>query len=169
MTSIAPLVDGFFSGAGRSNYATIPSYQANEVAAYDKTLNIIQTPPGSYNKTGRGFPDYVANGFNYHVITAGQDQLVGGTSASAPTVASIFTLLNNALVAKGKSTLGFSQPKLYPLQKTSFNDIGTGGSYGCGLMSSLTPLGFPAKKGIWDGASGIGSPMFALIRSALGA
>lgn len=162
-----PGVDGFFSGAGRSNFFPIPSYQASQVAAYDSTLNILQTPPGSYNTTGRSFPDYVANGLNYNVIVNGTDELVGGTSASAPTTASVFALVNNALLSSGKPVLGWSQPKLYPLEGAAFNDITSGGSYGCGAQSSLTPIGFPAGKG-FDGASGIGSPQFVQIVQGLG-
>ncbi|KDN43926.1 subtilisin-like protein [Tilletiaria anomala UBC 951] len=168
VSATIPDVDGFFSGAGRSNMFPIPSFQSKQVATSDSLLKPLQTPPGSYNKTGRSFPDYVAAGLNYAVIVKGQEELVGGTSASAPTTASVFALLNNALLSAGKSTLGWSQPRLYPLASSAFNDIQSGGSYGCALSSSVTPIGFPAHLG-FDGASGIGSPRFESIRSALGA
>ena len=168
VTTTLPAEDGFFSGAGASNYFPIPSYQAKQVAAYDPQLNFLMTPPGSYNKTGRRFPDTTACGLGYAVIQNGAEVIVGGTSASAPTTASVYALLNNALKSKGKAYLGWAQPKLYPLESNGFNDITSGGSYGCGANSALTPIGFPAKAG-WDGASGLGSPKFVQLRSGLGA
>ena len=95
--------------------------------------------------------------------------MVSGTSASAPTTASLFALLNNALERAGRPPLGYSQPKLYPLRTTAFRDIAVGGAYGCGASSDATPIGFPAKPSIWDGASGLGSPRFESLRTALGA
>ncbi len=161
------MVDQFYSGAGASNYANIPGFQASEVQSYDRQLNIVQTPPGSYNKKGRRFPDLAACGFNYAIVVNQTDYLVGGTSASAPTISSVFGLLNNALRTRGKPTLGFANRKIYKAP-TAFNDITVGGSYGCGSNTALTPIGFPAKPK-WDGSSGLGTPQFAGLRARLGA
>lgn len=80
--------------------------------------------------------------------------LVFGTSASAPTTASIITLINDARIAVGKGPVGFINPSIYsPLFKDAFNDITTGGNQGCG-----TP-GFTATTG-WDPVTGVGTPNF---------
>ena len=43
----------------------------------------------------------------------------GGTSASAPTLAAIFTLINDALIAENLPVIGFPNPLLYALQNVS--------------------------------------------------
>ena len=54
----------------------------------------------------RGFPDISAVGHNFVVVTGGKVQQVGGTSASAPTVAGMVSLMNERLLADGKAPLG---------------------------------------------------------------
>jgi hypothetical protein len=49
---------------------------------------------------------------NYIASVGGGFHLFYGTSASTPTVASIFTLLNDQRITVGKSTLGFINPFL---------------------------------------------------------
>lgn len=68
---------------------------------------------GLYNPAGRGFPDIAAQAYRYHVMDTGQDELIGGTSASSPVVAGIFSLLNNARLQAGKPPMGFLNPWLY--------------------------------------------------------
>jgi tripeptidyl-peptidase I len=73
---------------------------------------------------------------------------------SAPIVASVLTLVNDALIAAGKSTLGFINPWVYGGGYAAFNDILSGKASGCN-----TTEGFPAAPG-WDAVTGYGTPNF---------
>lgn len=88
--------------------------------------------------------------------------LVGGTSCSAPIVASGLTLLNDLLITAGKATVGWANPMFYA-NLTGFTDVTTGGSYACGD----TPYGFPAGPG-WDASAGLGTPSFSQLRALYG-
>lgn len=57
---------------------------------------------------------------------------VGGTSAAAPAFAGIVALLNDALLAAGKCSLGFLNPLIYALKGDGFHDIVVGNAPGCG-------------------------------------
>jgi tripeptidyl-peptidase-1 len=142
-----------FSGGGFSNIFPLPSFQENAVKSFLKN----HPPPftdGQFNNSGnaRGIPDLSANGANYVIGIDGEFELVFGTSCSSPVVGSIFTLVNDARLAVGKSTLGFLNPLIYsPLFESAFNDITSGGNQGCGTA------GFTATTG-WDPVTGVGTP-----------
>lgn len=142
---------GFYSGAAASNHFSVPSYQDKQVRAYQQAIG---DQGGAYNKSGRVFPDLAAQGSKYAIISKNQTGTVGGTSASAPLVASFLTLINDKRSKVGKDTIGWPHPSLY---KTMLHDITRGGSYGCG-----DGRGFPAREG-WDGSAGQGSPIFELL------
>jgi tripeptidyl-peptidase-1 len=76
-----------------------------------------------------------------------------GTSASSPTVAGIFALLNDYRLSLGKPTLGFINPLIYSNATSGFNDIIEGFNPGCGTD------GFSAGFG-WDPVTGLGTPDF---------
>jgi tripeptidyl-peptidase-1 len=78
--------------------------------------------------------------------------LINGCSASAPTAASIVSLVNDALLAAGKPVLGFLNPWLYAGGYKAFTDIVNGSATGCNTT------GFPATVG-WDAVSGFGTPV----------
>lgn len=142
-----------FSGGGFSNVFPLPSYQATAV----KSFFANHPPPytaAQYNNTqkSRGFPDIAANGANYVVAVDGAFTLIYGTSASSPVVGSILTLVNEARLTIGKSSIGFINPTLYA-NPGILNDITSGGNQGCG-----TP-GFTAVEG-WDPVTGLGTPNF---------
>ncbi|TBU52869.1 subtilisin-like protein [Dichomitus squalens] len=143
----------FPSGGGFSNVFPRPSYQKAAVGGYLKTY----PPPyaaGVFNTTGRAYPDVAANGLNYSVVLDGEFRLVSGTSASAPTFASILSAINDARLAVGKKPVGWVNPALYsPLISLAFNDITNGSNPGCGTN------GFAARPG-WDPVSGLGTPNF---------
>ena len=82
----------------------------------------------------------------------GNFSLVFGTSASAPTLGSIFTLINQERYDAGKNSIGFINPTAYAHPEV-FNDITLGGNQGCG-----TP-GFEATTG-WDPVTGLGTPNY---------
>lgn len=142
-----------FSGGGFSNVFDMPSYQ--KAAVEDYFANHL--PP--YNSTqynnsqmSRGFPDISANGANYVVAVDGVFSLLYGTSASAPVVGSILTLINEVRFDIGKGSIGFINPTLYA-NPGDLNDITSGSNRGCG-----TP-GFSAVLG-WDPVTGLGTPNF---------
>lgn len=54
----------------------------------------------------RGYPDVSAAGHNYVVVVGGKVSAIGGTSASAPALAGMISLMNERLLAAGKPPLG---------------------------------------------------------------
>lgn len=154
--------NGYVSGSGFSNYFAQPSYQKDSgvVDSYIKSLN--GDFDGLYNKSGRAYPDVSAQSYRYLVILNGAVTSLDGTSASSPTVASIIALVNDALLAAGKSPLGFLNPWLYSgAGEKAFTDVTEGSSIGC------DGAGFGASTG-WDVASGWGTPQFPKMLEALG-
>ena len=105
----------------------------------------------------RGAKQYVI--YNLLQIT------VGGTSASAPIVASGLALANSELVSKQCRTIGYIHPLLYSTQASqgAWTDITGGGSYGCGSTTN----GFPAGKG-WDPSTGVGTPNLPKLLASYG-
>ena len=85
---------------------------------------------------------------------------VCGTSCASPTASGIFGLLNDLRYESNKSPLGFLNPFIYQ-NADAFNDITSGTNNGCGLNP-----GYPAAKG-WDAATGIGSPDYLKLKSAV--
>ncbi|GLB43381.1 putative pro-kumamolisin, activation domain [Lyophyllum shimeji] len=110
-TRVNPEVAVSFSGGGFSRYFARPSYQNTAVSAYLTSLG--STNSGLYNATGRAYPDLAAQGQGFQVVIGGVVQSVAGTSASSPTVAGVFALLNDVRLAAGKASLGFINPLIY--------------------------------------------------------
>ncbi|OBZ75872.1 Tripeptidyl-peptidase sed3 [Grifola frondosa] len=155
-----PEAAAFYSSGGFSNYFGVPPYQVDEHSAYLDALG--HTYSDRYNASGRGFPDVSTQGTNFEIVVAGKIQSVQGTSCASPTFASIISLVNDKLVAKGRSPLGFLNPLLYsPAGKAAFTDITFGNNPGC-----LT-VGFPAQSG-WDPVTGLGTPVFSKLLTAAG-
>ena len=132
-----------FSGGGFSNYWARPEYQDSAVIQYIKYLNGANE--GLYNASGRGFPDVAAFGTQYAVLLVGEFLPVNGTSCSSPTFASVVGLLNDQLIAAGKSALGWLNPWLYSTAASALNDITEGNNFAC----SGGTTGFNATVG-WD-------------------
>ena len=128
-----------FSGGGFSNVFPLPAYQSTAVTGF---LNNHPPPYGAdrFNNSGnvRGFPDISANGANYVVAVNGVFTLAYGTSASAPTVGSILTLINEARFAVGKGSVGFINPTLYA-NPGILNDITQGGNQKSGMRDTRFP------------------------------
>ncbi|KAJ9475813.1 Peptidase S53 domain-containing protein [Pseudozyma hubeiensis] len=151
---------GFYSGGGFSNLFPTAYYQVGAVLPYIASLGSKYF--GLYNPAGRGYPDVAAQGSRYVVRIGGEDYLVYGTSASAPTFASVIGLLNDDRISKGQSSLGFINPLIYSkwINTPALNDITEGSSVGCNTT------GFPAAKG-WDAVSGAGTPDFLELQKRL--
>ena len=155
-----PSKDGttdYYSGGGFSNYFPLPSYQASAVKNF-MSKYAPNYGPKVYNDSGnaRGFPDVAAVGLNGVTVFNGTTLGVGGTSLSAPLVAGIVTLLNEARIAAGKGPIGFLNPTFYA-NPDAFNDITIGGNPGCHTA------GFNATPG-WDPVTGLGTPNFQKLK-----
>lgn len=158
-TGINPETAADFSSGGFSNIFAQPSYQSAAVSAYLTKLG--STNSGKFNRAGRAFPDISAQGENVEIVDGGETGTVAGTSCSSPIFASVISLLNDRLIAAGKSPLGFLNPFLYSTGASALNDVTTGSNPGCNTN------GFPAEAG-WDPVTGLGTPNFANLLTAVG-
>jgi len=143
--------DLYSSGSGFSNYFPRPKYQDEVVPAYVEALG--DKYKGLYNSSGRAYPDLAAQGLYFAYFWNGTEGTISGTSASCPLTGGIFSLVNDALIARGKPTLGWLNPWLYKKGYKGLTDITKGFSYGCNVE------GFPVTKG-WDPVTGFGTPDF---------
>ncbi|KAF5383817.1 hypothetical protein D9615_003735 [Tricholomella constricta] len=157
-TRINPEVAVSFSGGGFSRLFARPSYQDAAVSTFLNSLGT--TFSGLYNPTGRAYPDLAAQGNGFQVVVGGRIFSVGGTSASSPTVAGVFSLLNDFRLANGKPSLGFINPLIYSTGAGTFNDIVSGSNPGCGT------IGFTARAG-WDPVTGLGTPNFLKLQQVV--
>ena len=82
-----------------------------------------------------------------------QTKGVGGTSASSPTVAGLFSLINDARIAAGKPPMGFANPFIYQ-NAAAFTDITQGDN-----------TGWQCDEG-WDPVTGLGTPKFDRLLAA---
>ncbi|KAF7973164.1 hypothetical protein HWV62_15843 [Athelia sp. TMB] len=146
------------SSGGFSNYFEPAAYTKPFIASYLKKLG--STNAGRYNVSGRAFPDVAAQALFVKTFNEEKVQLINGTSCSTPIFASTLALINDQLIAKGKSVLGFINPLLYA-HPEALNDITTGSNPGCGTD------GFPAASG-WDPVTGLGTPNFDKLKAILG-
>lgn len=151
---------GAGGGGGISNTFPMPSWQAGQgVISTSSSGTPCSAPSGQYC---RQVPDVSADadpasGYAMYctVNNAGCSSNgwieVGGTSAAAPLWAGSMALVNQYLLSKGKTVVGFANPALYGVFNAqqslpAFHDITSG-----------TNLYYPATSG-YDMASGIGSP-----------
>jgi subtilase family serine protease len=134
-------IDQSGGGGGASAFYGAPSYQDSERQA-----------------AGNGFrqvPDVSADAdpsTGFHIVFAGKDGQVGGTSAATPLWAATVALINEDLQHKSLRPVGFANPALYwigenaaRLSPRPFHDVIGGNN-----------LGYDATSG-WDFATGWGS------------
>ncbi|MHB8644543.1 MAG: protease pro-enzyme activation domain-containing protein [Thermomicrobiales bacterium] len=162
------------SGGGVSIYWNLPFWQSGPGA---------DTNPSNPN-TMRMVPDVTIAGDNQYIIFAQSAWHVGsGTSFGGPFWAAGATLINQSLFANGKTRLGYLNPALYAILRTpaqyaaDFYDIITGNN--CVDPAStcvVSPHTAPNQAGDlyttttgYDLASGIGSPLFGSLATALAA
>mmetsp|Transcript_39603 Transcript_39603/g.93323 ORF Transcript_39603/g.93323 Transcript_39603/m.93323 type:complete len:582 (-) Transcript_39603:209-1954(-) len=150
----------YLSSGGFSNYWEMPDYQKTAVRGYLEQKGLPKQSERGYNVSGRAFPDISAQAEDFFVVAVLPAPGVSGTSCSSPTVAGIFSLLNDLRLQQGKSTLGFLNPLIYA-HASAFNDITKGSSFGCDI-----PGGWPAKQG-WDAVTGVGTPNYERLASAV--
>ncbi|PGG95836.1 hypothetical protein AJ79_09845 [Helicocarpus griseus UAMH5409] len=155
----------YFSSGGFSERFARPKYQDIAVQGYLDQLG--DRWKGLYNPKGRAMPDIAAQGVKFAVYDKGRQTTVGGTSASAPTIAAIISNLNAIRLSQKKPKLGFLNPWIYTSAFQGFTDIVNGGSKGCtgtsiysGLKTPVVPYAsWNATKG-WDPVTGFGTPDF---------
>ncbi len=155
--------DGTGGGAGGGGVSTLwsrPSYQ-DSLARSQSSVTC-----GSSGYSCREVPDISADAdpdTGYAVYWDGGWVLIGGTSAAAPTWASL-TALADASVACAAGPLGFANPALYSAAakgySTDFRDVTSGNNNYDGVT------GFSAGTG-YDMASGLGTPRGAALATAL--
>ncbi|KAF4501947.1 Tripeptidyl-peptidase I precursor [Fusarium agapanthi] len=148
----------FYSGGGFSNMNAQPAYQRKAVASY-LAANNPHYPKGTYNISGRAFPDVALLGANVTLLQDGKTTISGGTSAATPMFAAMINRINDERLLAGKKPIGFLNQILYQHPEV-FTDITQGSNPGCGMA------GFEAAKG-WDPVSGMGSPKFPKLRDLL--
>ncbi|KAF7974919.1 hypothetical protein HWV62_10949 [Athelia sp. TMB] len=155
-----------FSSGGFSNYFPTPAYQSAAVQGYLRKIG--PELKGKFNRSGRGVPDVSAAGVDFEIVVKAVNKLENGTSCSAPTFASVVSLLNDQLIAAHKPTLGFLNPFLYSKGAAALNDVTSGNnnnaSSGCYVHLEQ---GFPAEVG-WDAITGLGTPNFVKLKAAVG-
>lgn len=142
----------FGSGGGFSYDYDIPSYQTDAVSSYLSTVDVPRKY--KYAKTGRATPDVSALGQEFAVLSSGEVECVGGTSASSPSFAGLVTLLNKVCIAQSGKTLGFANPLFYQNPQI-FRDV----TLGTNAIGDNADAGWAAIKG-WDAATGLGTPDF---------
>ena len=145
------------SSGGFSNLFGQPTYQYKHVKNYlTKSPNL---PAEKYfNRSGRAYPD-IASISNHFWIVNNRIPVPGvaGTSAAAPTVSGIISLLNDARLNRNLPVMGFLNPFLYK-NSAALYDVTSGCNEGC--LSG--DKGFCAFQG-WDPVTGNGSPNFAAL------
>jgi subtilase family serine protease len=153
--------DGLADGAGGGGVSTLwsrPSYQSG----FAQTESSITCGSSGYNC--REVPDVSADAdpsTGYDIYFGGWLP-VGGTSAAAPTWASLAALADASSACT--TPVGFANPGLYGAARaaygSNFNDVTSGNNSFDGVT------GFAAGSG-YDMASGLGSPKGAALASAL--
>eukprot|EP00611_Tribonema_gayanum_P024297 TRINITY_DN5331_c0_g1_i7.p1 TRINITY_DN5331_c0_g1~~TRINITY_DN5331_c0_g1_i7.p1 ORF type:complete len:772 (-),score=273.02 TRINITY_DN5331_c0_g1_i7:148-2463(-) len=187
-TAVNKFTGGFDGGGGFSEYFAAPAWQQAAVAEY---LNSGAAPDlQTFNWSNRAYPDLALAGHNYVVVVdGGRIATVGGTSASAPALGGMVSLLNKRLIAAGKPRLGFLNPVLYKMaaeRPETFHNIAprtydltgteyeellganfTVGGNQCTRFSCCT-MGFSSSEQGWDAVTGHGTPSFAAWADYLG-
>ena len=137
-----------------------PKWQAAAVKNYlaEAGAKGVLPPSKLYNASRRASPDVSALGYGFQVVVGNRTRAVGGTSASAPTVAAMIALLNDARHAAGKPSMGFLNPFLYQNAAAAFTDVIVGNNVNRGQ-------GWQCEKG-WDPVTGLGTPKFAALKAA---
>ncbi|MDE3181613.1 MAG: S8/S53 family peptidase [Acidobacteriota bacterium] len=145
--------NGGASGGGVSAVFPVPSWQSK--AGVPVSVN-----PG--HNPGRGVPDVAADAdpdTGFAVLSDGQHEVVGGTSASAPLWAALVARFNQKL---GKP-LGYLNPLIYPASVSSngaFHDVTSGNN-------DVNQLGAYSAGPGWDACTGWGSPNGAILLKLL--
>ena len=80
-------------------------------------------------------------------------------------MSSVISLINDALLAEGKSTLGFLNPWLYKTGYQGFTDVTAGNTSSCGMARFPVYNRLGSDHGIWDASKFSVSWLLVLGRS----
>jgi subtilase family serine protease len=156
--------DGAANGAGGGGVSTLWARPAYQASPYYVTQSSITC--GSSGHACREVPDVSASAdenAGYVIYYNGGWTSFGGTSAAAPTWASL-TALADASASCAGTAVGFANVALYRAASsgysTNFNDITTGNNSYDGVN------GYSATAG-YDMASGLGTPKGSALAAAL--
>jgi len=149
----------YYGGGGFSVFFDSQSWQQEAISSYFNSG--VQLPNSArYRSTGRGYPDISAQSVNYIICYELSFYSVSGTSCACPTVAGMFSLINDYRLANGLTRLGWLNPLLYSLYTDDsanyFNDITSGHNMGC----DDDGIAYYTANG-WDPVTGIGSLKFS--------
>ncbi|KAJ6522327.1 peptidase S8/S53 domain-containing protein, partial [Mycena vulgaris] len=82
---LAPEVVTNFCGGGFSNFFPSPTYQSRAVGEFFRSRKWRGLGfNGTLNRTGWEYPVVALQGWNFQIVSGGETQLDGGTSASSP-------------------------------------------------------------------------------------
>lgn len=183
-------------GAGFAWQFARPSYQDSAVKSYlaagtepstagsvgvSANSNVLQRMlskqrqgPAQFNAKGRAYPDLSAVANNVPIVNGGRLSAAGGTSAAAPALAGVISLINDARAKAGLKTLGFLNPRLYAAVAAHPNELTydiTQGNTHCNAGSIMgigcCSTGFASAAG-FDAVTGLGSPLFPGLLKYLG-
>lgn len=147
----APLIT---SGGGFSQAFKVPPWQAE-----------------FHNKTARGVPDLSLLGHDFAMVVGQRWLSVDGTSASAPTLGGMLSLINAELLEAGRPPIGFLNQLIYTNTTYSdatsdvFHDV-TEGDNKCAALGYPCCGGYEAGPG-WDPVTGLGSPDWKKLRGLI--
>ncbi|TDZ23936.1 Tripeptidyl-peptidase sed4 [Colletotrichum orbiculare MAFF 240422] len=178
--AFGPEITWVASGSGFSNYFKQAWYQEAAVKSY--LTSGISTETKAYyepfaNFSGRGFPDIAAHSASppFVIVNAGKAVGTGGTSASAPLIAGVIALMNDARIRVGQPTMGFMNPWLYKRGFRGLTDVDTGVAQGCGgvdlqtgkALQGAAVIPFASWNGTqgWDPVTGLGLPNFEQMKT----
>lgn len=159
-------VDSYGSGGGFSFNFDSFTDQREAVASYLEQAADSLPPRSTFPPSGRATPDLAALGEGFVIVSNYQNVTgVGGTSASAPVVAVIIGLINDARLSAGKGPMGLLNPWLYQ-NPNMFNDVLVGNN-SINTYGEVGSEGYICAKG-WDPVTGLGTPIFErMLESAL--
>jgi subtilase family serine protease len=151
-------------GGGVSRQWAMPSYQ-NGFATAQSAISCPVVPGGPSTTTGcREVPDVSANAdpnTGYDIVWNGTWMSAGGTSAAAPTWASLVALADSSSACTSHQVqVGFANAVLYRLPSSDFNDVTQGDNRYGGVRGYFAGSGY-------DMASGRGTPDGATLIPAL--
>lgn len=139
---------------------TLPQYQKKHVEDYFAYVKGKSSAPiEGYALGGRGYPDISAAANNFNIVNGGELLPVSGTSASAPVVAAMISLVNAARFKAGAKPLGWVHPAMYEGYKSFVNDITVGKNNCTNAYHPCCPQGYEATPG-WDPSTGLGTLNF---------
>ena len=173
----------FNGGGGFDAFIPRPWYQkADFTTVVDDYVELPdgEGPPNAdyFQALNRGIPDVSAIAENVVVYIAGQTILTQGTSASAPMIAGIVSVLNAKRMIAGLPAIGQLNPHLYRMQATDPNSfhklnrfllefqggLSQDGSNSLALhygVAYVCEHGFNSTNKVgWDGVTGLGTPKF---------